>query len=63
MIRAATALLFGAAVLLLAATGCQKSPEVINPKSEAKDRAPLQPIPPAGLPGKGKQKGPSGGST
>jgi hypothetical protein len=52
MIRAATLLLFAAALTLLGATGCSKNPDVSNPKAEApKDRAPLQPVTPGGVPG------------
>jgi hypothetical protein len=52
MIRAAALLLFATALTLLVATGCSKSPDVSNPKAEApKDRAPLQPLQPGGVPG------------
>jgi hypothetical protein len=62
MIRAAAALLFAAALTLLAGTGCQRSGEVTNPKGELKDKGPLQPVPPAGVPGTKLKKGPTTGS-
>jgi hypothetical protein len=65
MIRAAALLLFAVALTLLAATGCSRSPDVVNPKAEApKDRPVLQPMQPGGVPAgpKGAPKGPATGS-
>jgi hypothetical protein len=63
MIRAVAVLLFAAALTLLAATGCSRSTEVRDPKIEFKDKPPIEPVEPGGVPGpKGVKKGPTGGN-
>ena len=61
MIRATALLVFVTALTLLAATGCSKSSDAVNPKAETpKDRPVLQPVKPAGAPGApGANKGPA----
>jgi energy-converting hydrogenase Eha subunit F len=63
MLRAVVMVLFAATLMLLAATGCQRSTETTDPKVQVKDKQPIQPVQPGGVPGtKGAKTGPAPGS-